>query len=229
MRTRLRQHINDKQANYRTNWIKSLKKHNLLPTIHEVAKVPRESIDHWERFWIQYFRSAGAKLTNLTNGGKAPLLGRSLTEEHRKKIGEANRGKKRSAEFCADVTRRNKTRKLSEKEKNRLRTVFLGRKHTEESKRKMSDALGGRKRSPEFCKRNGDIHRGKKASQETREKLSKAQKGRPAWNKGKVGISDETRDKLSRVHKGRKHSEEHKRKMREAWAKRKSVGYVAPP
>src|SRR3990167_4427782 len=95
MRTRLRQHINDKQANYRTNWIKSLKKHNLLPTIHEVAKVPRESIDHWERFWIQYFRSAGAKLTNLTNGGKAPLLGRSLTEEHRKKIGEANRGKKR--------------------------------------------------------------------------------------------------------------------------------------
>ena len=42
-------------------------------------------------------------------------------------------------------------------------------------------------------------------SEETRRKISKAQKGRKVWNKGKTGvISEETKRNMSEARKGRK-------------------------
>ena len=35
-----------------------------------------------------------------------------------------------------------------------------------------------------------------RASEERKRKISLAGKGRPAWNKGKIGISEDTRNKL---------------------------------
>ena len=57
---------------------------------------------------------------------------------------------------------------------------------------------------------------------ETRRKMSEAQKGRSAWNKGKH-LSDETRIKMSEARKGRTFTEEWRIKLSEAakrrWAK----------
>lgn len=59
---------------------------------------------------------------------------------------------------------------------------------------------------------------GKKHTPETRQKISKANKGRNVWNKGKLGLkmSEETKQKISKALKGKPKppfSEEHRRKI----------------
>lgn len=54
-------------------------------------------------------------------------------------------------------------------------------------------------------------------------RLSKRQKGRKSWNKGKTDIySEETKKKMSESKKGKHLSEEHKRKISESQKGRKS-------
>ena len=78
-------------------------------------------------------------------------------------------------------------------------------------------------------------------SEETRRKISKAGKGRTAWNKGKpspykgVPRSEETRRKISEANTGKTHSEETRRKISEvqigrtAWNKGKPSPYKGVP
>lgn len=65
------------------NWINSLKKLGLLPTIIIIQEFdPTDNVDDvlntWERHWIAYYRSKGANLTNLTDGGER---GRKFSSE----------------------------------------------------------------------------------------------------------------------------------------------------
>ena len=102
---------------------------------------------------------------------------KNRSEETRRKISEANKGK-----IVSEETRR----KLSEAQK--------GKPHSEETKRKMSETKKGE--SNHFF--------GKKHSEETKRKISEAGKGQVPWNKGKTGIcSEETRRKLSEAAKKR--------------------------
>ena len=88
--------------------------------------------------------------------------------------------------------------------------------------------MKNRKRSKETYEKIANSNRGKRRSQEQIDKISKALKGRVAWNKGKKGLykhSDETKNKMSRIRQGsdnpnygKRHkfgpmSEEHKRKI----------------
>ncbi len=78
------------------NWIKNLKEYGLVPEMVEIETV---GIGRWqeaERFWIAYFRSIGARLTNHTPGGEGE--GKACTAEHKRRIGDGNRGKVRSPE-----------------------------------------------------------------------------------------------------------------------------------
>jgi hypothetical protein len=87
------------------------------------------------------------KKLSLTNKGKpSKLKGRHLSEDHKKKIGDAGKGKKRSKEFCEDVQNRMKghipsdvtRQKMSEAKKGKL-PWNKGVSHTEETKQKMRD------------------------------------------------------------------------------------------
>ena len=91
----------------------------------------------------------------------AQKKGYKQTEEHRRKISEANKGK-----IVSEETRK----KLSELRKGKKHPMF-GKHHSEESKKKNSDA-----------------HKGKTASVETRKKLSELRKGEkhPRWNPNKT-------------------------------------------
>jgi group I intron endonuclease len=91
---------------------------------------------------------------------------------------------------------------------------------SEQHRKSMSESLTGRKLSDEHKKniKNGLAYlKGIPRTEEVKLKCSISQKGKkknkPAWNKGKKGVSDETRKKMSEAKKGFKHSEETKKKI----------------
>jgi hypothetical protein len=110
--------------------------------------------------------------------------------------------------------------KLSEKHKQRLREVNIGRKWTEEQKKQISESLKG----------HIPWNKGVKFSEDQKKNLnlSGLEKGR-GWNKGKKGqkgywtgkkrgaMSEEWKIKISEANKGKKKppfSDEHKQKIR---------------
>jgi len=111
----------------------------------------------------------------------------------------------------------------------------VGMKHSKETRSKMSEAQKGKILSEEHKKKMSEAQKGKIISEETKRKIGEASKGR---NVGKKR-SEETRRKMSEVHKckifseetkrkigeaskARKHSEESKKKMREAKQNKRS-------
>ena len=58
-------------------------------------------------------------------------------------------------------------------------------------------------------------NKGKSLSKETREKMSLNRRGKPSHKKGKP-LSKETREKMSRAHRGKSFSKEHREKLRRA-------------
>lgn len=137
----------------------------------------KETIDDMERFYIKKERTQNPfGCYNLTDGGEGSI-GRLCSEETRKKISEAHKGKPAW----------NKGKKMSEEQKKKLSNARKGRTpwnkgkcHSEESKKKMSEAL-----------------KGKKLSEEHKKKISEGGKG-----KHRKLFSEEHRRKLSEVHKG---------------------------
>lgn len=119
------------------------------------------------------------------------------TEETKRKISEGNKGKIVTDEFRIKMSNIIKGRKLSEKNKERLKKLHtgnkyrLGIKHTEESKKKMSSSLKG-KVSP---------NKGKPMSEEQKVKIRNSKKGSIPWNLGKP-MSEEQKIKVSNSKKG---------------------------
>ena len=149
--------------------------------------------------------------------------GKKLSEEHKKKISISGRGIKknpRSEETKRKLSEANKGKKNgppSEETKRKIGEANKGKKKgapLEETKRKLSEANKGKKRSEEIKIKMSEAAKGKVFSKEHKRKLSEANKGKK--------LSEETRRKLSEAHKGRiypsgfKLSEETRRKMSEA-------------
>ena len=110
-------------------------------------------------------------LHNLTDGGEGPS-GAVISEETRRKMSEAIKGKTHSEES---------KRKMSEAQKGN--TNWLGKTHSEETKRKMSEASKG-----------NNYNLGKTHSEERKRKQSEASKGEKGSFYGK-SHSEETRKK----------------------------------
>ena len=128
-------------------------------------------------------------LYNMTDGGDG-TSGYIPSEESRKKMSEAKKGKTPSEE-----TRR----KISEA--NKGNTSMLGKTHSEETRRKMSETSKGIIHSEETKRKISDAS--KNPSEETRRKMSERQKGEKNHNYDKTA-SEETKRKLSEAMKGRK-------------------------
>jgi hypothetical protein len=77
---------------HKNHWIKSLLSKGLRPEVFVIEEVPSSRWQEAERFWIAYFRSIGANLTNSTIGGDGAG---EMSAETRKKIGDSCRGKQR--------------------------------------------------------------------------------------------------------------------------------------
>lgn len=132
----------------RSHFHAGIRKYGFEAFTWEVVEfVARDLLNERERYWIAFYDSANpAKGYNNTKGGDTY----EFTEETRRRIGAAGRGKKRSVEY------RENLRRISRGEGN----PFHGRRHTEEAKAKNRAAHVGRKLAPEHIAKC--IHLGSK-------------------------------------------------------------------
>lgn len=130
--------------------------------------------------------------------------------------------------------------KHSQKSKDKISSSKRGIPRSEDTIRKMSESQKGRRlpedikeqmrlsrQSQEYKDKQSKSHTGKKHTKETKTKMAQASSGKTH--------SAETKLKISSGNKGRKHSEktkeklrgpkseEHKQKMKDAWARRKAA------
>ena len=147
------------------------------------------------------------------------VIGRIISEQTRKKISNANKGRKHTDENKKKISNSLKGDK----------NPFYNKHHSEETKMKISESNKGktlseetkRKISKQCCGEKNGFY-GKKHSDETRRKMSLMAKCRI--------VSEETRRKMSDARKGegngfygKRHSEETKRKMKEAKIRRREL------
>ena len=143
---------------------------------------------------------------NIADGGKGGDGSKGkhwkLSEETKKKISEALKGKPKSEEH---------KRKMSE--------INKGKHHSEESNRKRSETMKGKNKGKVFTEEHkrkiSEARKGKHLTEETRRKISEKLKGRVSPTKGKHHTEEQKR-KMSEAMKGKHHSEETRKKMSEA-------------
>lgn len=104
---RLVYHLNRAKSDRRhlpsARWIFKRSCEGKRPIVRELEKVSEN--DDWasrEKYWIAYFRSAGADLLNLTEGGEGNSGRQFAGSAHARKIGEAlKRGSSFNCEQCS--------------------------------------------------------------------------------------------------------------------------------
>ena len=147
-----------------------MKKYGLENFIFDILEeVARERLTEREQFFMDFYESLNPE---KGYNKRAADPARPLSEEHRRKISEAMKGKKKSPEHIEKV-----------------RQSCLGRKHkpdrdysklkypkSEEHKRRLSESEKGKLVSPETRKKMSEAHRGKPLSEETRRKISKTRR-----------------------------------------------------
>ena len=129
---RLKTHIRlaRKEDSHKARWIRKLLESGFKPVLEIVDEVPDEFWQQWEAAYIDFFRGEGFLLVNGTSGGDGSERGVEKSEEHRRKIGEGNRGKK-----------------LPESTRRKIGESQTGRIHTVEHRKKNGDSHRWRKYS----------------------------------------------------------------------------------
>ncbi len=207
---RLKQRIsNHIYASHNCNcyyFARAIRKHGKDNFTWEIIRICKnvDELNVWEQYYILFYNSMESGY-NLTSGGLNYIRAKR-TKEHKKKLGNAHKGKK-----------------LSNKHKKKIGQAGIGRKHTKESRKKMSIALKGKKFTDKhkinisIAKQNmseetkGKIRQanlGKKLSDKTKQKISKSLSGENHPNYGKRGSKMPNYGKL-----GKKRSTEVKLKM----------------
>lgn len=141
-----------------------------------------------ETYYITLYDSVNPeKGYNLTLGGESgPVIPRgSLSEEHRRKIGDANRGRKYSD--ALKMKMREKSKEVAEKLKLEKKEHWnKGRRHSEEQNKKHAEWLTNHP-----TRKPGDWL----PSEETRKLWSEQRKGKAPPNKGKP-MSEDQKEKI---------------------------------
>ena len=137
-----------------------------------IEECAEDELEEKEMFWIKELDTFEGDGYNLTAGGGG-FLGGIHTEEAKRKIGEAGKGRTLSAEH---------KRKLSETHKGKTLSVETKRKISEANKGNQNSL--GAKRSAETIRKMSEAGKGKTFSVEHKRKLSEA--GKRDWAKRKL-------------------------------------------
>lgn len=204
---------------------KAIKKYGWENVKHEIlyTGLTKEQASEIEIDLIKYYNSTNISYGyNLTAGGEGGSLGyhKKLSEDTKKKIGNAHRGRKYGDRLTPEGRERlrisSTNRKKSFEEIEKIRNANLGRHHTQATKLKISEIQ--KNRTPEE----------KKAiSNKLSESLKKSGKQRSEKRKETMKIKypdgfkqpESSNIARSLAHKGVKKSEETKQKMRKPKSK----------
>jgi hypothetical protein len=162
------------------NWINKLKSLGLIPIIQIIENnLSEEEAFSKEKYLIAEYRSRNVDLTNLTDGGEG-ISGYKHTQETRKKVAEAGKG-----------------RTVTDETREKISKGLIGKKRSQETKDKISLLHKGRPswhkgkvRSEEFKNKVSASKRGKPQTQKARQSSisnSSFKKGFIPWNKGMLG------------------------------------------
>ena len=146
-------------------------------------------------------------LYNLTNGGEG-MSGIVMSDETKKKIGIAGRGRKHSEESRKKISEKQKGKYIPDESRLKMSEIQKGKKLTEKTKEKIGIAGKGRKHSEETKQKLRDLNKGKTLTEEHRKKLSEAHKGK--------SLTEEHRKKIAEGLKGKTFTKERIEKLKAA-------------
>lgn len=92
---RFRKHLSERNNTYKSKWITGLRNAGLEPVFEIIDECEESEWQIKERFYIRFYKSIGAILTNIMEGGEGgpTMKGRKLTIEQRAKISASKKGK----------------------------------------------------------------------------------------------------------------------------------------
>ena len=146
----------------------------------------KENTVMYEQVYLDYYKPE----YNIAIDALCPNKGRALSEEHKRKIGEAN-----------------SKHKMSEEQKEFLRQFHVGVPISEETKRKMSESRKGKPHSGQFKKGHIPWSKGVSMSEEFKLKVSTSKKGHSGgWKhteeaKIKIGLASIERGRKNKLKK----------------------------
>lgn len=97
----------------------------------------------WEKRFIRVGREMGMRLVNQTEGGEAPMAGKKHSEETRRKLSIAGRGRVQSVESVEKRRLAMKGRKFSPQHCENMSKSQRGKRHSEAHKQKISAGTAG--------------------------------------------------------------------------------------
>lgn len=187
---RLRSHIKEARVRGNTHvhcWIKSLSNRGASPEMVLLQECNSDTWSEGERFWIEYFRSIGADLTNIAVGGQGPL-GFQHKEETKARWRESRRGeacywygKKRDPALFALMNEKKrqkfeefghplKGKVYTEEERFRMGNGRRGKSNTEYMKKRTSETAKELWTNPKWkewaSKMRGESHRSAKLTED---------------------------------------------------------------
>lgn len=161
-----------KRKNYYKNGAKpyQVRIHNSLQKYgydaHSIVLIEEclvDNLNERERYWQDFYDVIGKNGLNCRLTETKDKSG-FISDESKAKMSEARQN-----------------RILTDKERYRLKSLFLGRKHTQETKRKMSEAVKGKKKTAEHIAKLPQNQKGCK-----RPKMSEETKLKQSLNSGKA-------------------------------------------
>lgn len=137
---RMKLHFHKRGNTRKECWVESLRRKGLRPTSEIIDEVPISEWDFWERHYISLYRSWGFDLKNGTFGGDGfhitkeardkttkKITGRKHSEETKRKIGLAHKGRKHSKEWVDKISKALTGKKLSDEHRKSLRDNHGGK------------------------------------------------------------------------------------------------------
>jgi group I intron endonuclease len=227
----------------------AIRKHGKENFIFEVIEeCDDEAANERERVWIDRFDSF-KRGYNLTSGGDcfefseetlqkirdansnlsdeqkyirgSAYRGKHLSEEHKQKLREANKGKKpppHSEETLRKMSESMKGKNTGPKSDEHRKKLSEARRKWRLTEEQKAEINANRKPvSEETRQKLSAVSKGRKRSEETRRKMSESQKGKP-----KPSPTQETIEKRRAKTKGKKWTEEQKQRMRESLARKRA-------
>lgn len=203
------------KTTYKANWIKSLEKEGIVPTMKILLKVG-EDWGFWEARLIKFYREKGHRLTNHAQGGPGCPNPDSRTRTRMGLPKGFSHSPETRAKMRATRLQLLAEGKVSLPPKDCYNPGRTGQKNSPEHNRKISEGLTGRKLSPEHAANMRAAAR----RPEARKRKSEAMKRLIA--EGKIGVvspmkgkhhSEETKKLLSEQRKGKKLPKEHRQNI----------------